>query len=68
MILQEAFSSATHKQNTWRIFSSAPNKQNIRRILATFYMKKYKPTFPNELDIRITDLFRNETNNLNTLA
>ena len=68
MILQEASSSAPHKQNTRRIFSFAPHKQNIRRILATFYIKKCKPSFPNELDIRITDLFRNEINNLNTLA
>ena len=46
MILQEASSSAPHKQNTWRIFSFAPHKQNIRRILATFYIKKMQTKLP----------------------
>ena len=44
---------------TWEILSKAPINTNKRKILEVYYIRKFKPTLNDQLDIRFIQLFRN---------
>ena len=44
---------------TWEIISKAPNSTKKRKILETYYIRKFKPTINEQLDIKFTQLFKN---------
>ena len=43
----------------WQVITSAPHQQNKWKILEAYYITKFKPSLNNQLDIKITHLFRN---------
>ena len=43
----------------WQVITSAPHQRNKRKILEAYYITKFKPSLNNQLDIKITHLFRN---------
>ena len=43
----------------WQVSTSAPHQRNKRKILQAYYITKFKPSLDNQLDIKITRLFRN---------
>ena len=43
----------------WQVITSAPHQRNKRSILKAYHITKFKPSLNNQLDIRITHLFRN---------
>ena len=49
----------------WQVITSALHQRNKRKNLEAYYITKFKPSLNNQLDIKITHLFRN--GNVNTL-
>ena len=43
----------------WRVITSAPHQRNKRKIFEAYYITKFKRSLNNQLDIKITHLFRN---------
>ena len=43
----------------WKEITSALHQRNKRKILEAFYITQFKPRLNNQLDIKITHLFRN---------
>ena len=42
-----------------QVVTSAPHQRKKRKILEAYYITKFKPSLNNQLDIKITHLFRN---------
>ena len=43
----------------WQAITSAPHQRNKWKILEAFYITKFKPSLNNQLDVKVTQLFRN---------
>ena len=43
----------------WQVITSDRHQRNKRKILEANYITKFKPSLINQLDIKITHLFRN---------
>ena len=43
----------------WQVITSAPHQRNKLKILEAYDITKFKPSLNNQLDIKITHLFRN---------
>ena len=42
----------------WQVITPAPHQRNKWKILEAYYITKFKPSLSNQLDIKITHLFR----------